>query len=420
MQYFMLISLSFLILGCANAWPRNRGNQPTDTYHVDANYGCECGRKDLFRPASRIIGGREAYRNEFPWMASIISVNRSGQHICGASVINDRYVITAAHCIPFGFDKDDLKVSVGTHSSCQWDETTTIFSVEEIFPHPSYDRQTNFADIMLVKLMMRITFNQYVKPICLPKSECGESGGISNRIVGGIITIAHLFPWVVAIFNGDQFHCGGTLINNRYVLTAGHCVRWTSQADLSLGLGMHDIERADEGILAEVDKVIIHEDFESDYIHDTNDIALIRLKAPVQFNENVKPVCLPHKGSDYTGHNAQVIGWGRVTTKGDASRFLRQATLKIMSHERCRNTSFGEHVTTSMICAYNDDTDACQGDSGGPLLYGRLDGKYEMIGVVSWGIGCAKRGIPGVYVKITDYLNWIRRNSRDAVFCADS
>lgn len=57
-------------------------------------------------------------------------------------------------------------------------------------------------------------------------TECGETGGISNRIVGGKITIPHIFPWVVAILNKRSLHCGGTLINNRYVLTAGHCVKW--------------------------------------------------------------------------------------------------------------------------------------------------------------------------------------------------
>ncbi|XP_032682502.1 prostasin-like isoform X2 [Odontomachus brunneus] len=119
-------------------------------------------------------------------MAGIISVNKS-LLICGASIINDRYVVTAAHCVPYGFDKNDLKVSVGTHNSCGWDATTTIFSVEEIFPHPSYDRRTNFADIMLVKLVMKITFNQFVRPICLPKSGLdvvSRFGGQSVSVLG--------------------------------------------------------------------------------------------------------------------------------------------------------------------------------------------------------------------------------------------
>ncbi|XP_018306523.1 ovochymase-2 [Mycetomoellerius zeteki] len=469
-------------------------------------------------------------------------------------------------------NKDDLKVSVGAHNSCKWDAKSIIFSVKNILPHPDYNRNTNFADIMLVKLIMRITFNKLVRPICLPKleldaasqyegqsvsalgwgfseneflfntdcslrvvdltlfkrsecptnvstllcagykeaprgtcggdsggplqildenykyiligitssgllcadvdypdfytdvtqmmswilqesrimkphlilmtvigillildaahaqkhrlrinrdCECGLTGGISNRIVGGKITIPHIFPWVVAILNKDSLHCGGTLINNQYVLTAGHCVQWTNQADLSVGVGMHDIEDPSDGYIAAIDEIILHEDFESDYLHDTNDIALIRLQHPVKIDENVRPACLPHKGSDYTEQYVKVTGWGRVQVKGPPSQFLRQATLKVMSFAACKNTSFGDHITESMMCAYNDNTDACQGDSGGPLLYQRIDGKYEVVGIVSWGIGCADPGIPGVYVKNSDYLNWIKYHSRDGIFCVD-
>ncbi|XP_011064526.1 PREDICTED: trypsin-1-like [Acromyrmex echinatior] len=249
--------------------------------------------------------------------------------------------------------------------------------------------------------------------------ECGLTGGISNRIVGGKITIPHIFPWIVAILKKISLHCGGTLINNQYVLTAGHCVQWTNHADLSVGVGMHDIKNPNDGYIAAIDEIILHEDFKSDYLHDTNDIALIRLQQPVKIDENVKPACLPHKDSDYTGQYVKVTGWGRVQVKGEPSRFLRQATLKVMSFAACKNTSFGDHITESMICAYNDNTDACQGDSGGPLLYQRIDGKYEVAGIVSWGIGCADPGIPGVYVKNSDYLNWIKYHSRDGIFCVD-
>ncbi|CAL1686756.1 unnamed protein product [Lasius platythorax] len=170
MQYFILISLLCVIFKCANTllWYK-RVNRHTDTPYESLDYEyCECGKTNIFLPSSRIIGGREVFENEYPWMAGIISVNRS-RVICGASVINDRYVITAAHCIVYGFNKDDLKVSVGAHDSCKWDAKSTIFSVENIFPHPNYDSQTNFADIMLIKLIMRITFNKFVRPICLPK-----------------------------------------------------------------------------------------------------------------------------------------------------------------------------------------------------------------------------------------------------------
>ncbi|KAG5348170.1 TMPS9 protease, partial [Acromyrmex charruanus] len=581
-EYFILINLSCLTVRHVNTLPwYKRVHGHTDRFHGSSDYEyCECGKKTT-SSLSRIIGGREVFENEFPWMAGIISIDKS-QVICGASIINDRYVITAAHFIFYNFSKDDLKVSVGAHNSCKWDAKSIIFSVKSIFPHPDYSRNTNFADIMLVKLIMRITFNKLVRPICLPKleldavsqyegqsisalgwgyseneflfnadcglrvvdltlfkrSECltnvstllcagykkaprgtcglnfllytyiinylclGDSGGplqildennkyvligitssgllcadvnypdfytdvtqmiswilqrimkphdltltivigillildtahaqkrhlhlrvnrdcgISNRIVGGKITIPHIFPWVVAILKKTSLHCGGTLINNQYVLTAGHCVQWTNHADLSVGVGMHDIKNLNDGYIAAIDEIILHEDFKSDYLHDTNDIALIRLQQPVKIDENVKPACLPYKDSDYTGQYVKVTGWGRVQVKGEPSRFLRQATLKVMSFAACKNTSFGDHITESMICAYNDNTDACQGDSGGPLLYQRIDGKYEVAGIVSWGIGCADPGIPGVYVKNSDYLNWIKYHSRDGIFCVD-
>ncbi|XP_011642656.1 trypsin-7-like [Pogonomyrmex barbatus] len=490
MHYFILINLSCLIFGHVNtlSWYEQVHGHNISHERPDHTH-CECGKKNIFL-SSRIIGGREVFENEFPWMAGIISVNRS-RIICGASIINDRYVITAAHCTVYGFSMNDMKVSVGVHNSCKWDARNIIFSVEDTFPHPNYNRETHFADIMLVKLVMSITFNKFVRPICLPKfgfdavvryggqsvsalgwgfsenhflfnkecglrivdltlfkrsecptdvstllceacaqihrlhlqvnpdCECGESGGISNRIVGGKITIPHIFPWVVAIFYKNKLHCGGTLINNQYVLTAGHCIRWVDYADLSVGLGMHDIKNPNEGYIAEIDEIILHEDFESDELHDVNDIALIRLQHPVEIDENVKPACLPHKDSDYTGKYVKVTGWGRVHIRGEPSQFLRQATLKVMSFEVCKNTSFGEHLTESMMCAYNDNTDACQGDSGGPLLNQRADGKYEIIGIVSWGVGCADPGIPGVYVKNTDYLNWIKYHSRDGIYCVD-
>ncbi|XP_012215627.2 clotting factor G beta subunit-like [Linepithema humile] len=168
MQCFILIILSCFIFkyGSTVLWYKRVNRNTNVSYGSHDHRHCECGKKNFL--SSRIIGGQEVRENEFPWMAGIISVSRS-QLICGASIINDHYVITAAHCIPHGFGKDDLKVYVGAHDACKWDARSTIFSVEEIFPHPRYDRRTNFADIMLIKLVMRITFNKFVKPICLPK-----------------------------------------------------------------------------------------------------------------------------------------------------------------------------------------------------------------------------------------------------------
>lgn len=134
----------------------------------------------------------------------------------------------------------------------------------------------------------------------------------------------------------------------------------TDHSLLDVGLGMHDIQNLRVGYIVPIDRVILHEGFESDYLHDTNDISLIRLKYPVKYTDTVRSICLPVKGSDYTGHKVKVAGWGRVTTDGGASRYLRKATLKVMPFATCSNTSFGDHLTESMLCAYADHTDACQ------------------------------------------------------------
>nr|BAM29297.1 serine protease like protein [Gryllus bimaculatus] len=252
--------------------------------------------------------------------------------------------------------------------------------------------------------------------------ECGlTSDGIADRIVGGTIVSPHLYPWMVAILNGGKMHCGGSLINDRYVLTAGHCLNWARKEDLTVVLGLHDRIAMNDGTekILTVDQMIVHEAFGSDYLHDTEDIALIRLKIPVRFSNFISPVCLAEpRGQDvYANEIAYVTGWGRTLQGGNPSRYLRKANVKVLSMAACRNTTIGEHILDSMICAYEYETDACQGDSGGPLVFEPRPGKVEQIGVVSWGIGCARPGMPGVYTLVSYYLDWIRAHTTDAIYC---
>ncbi|KAJ4432275.1 hypothetical protein ANN_20893 [Periplaneta americana] len=242
---------------------------------------------------------------------------------------------------------------------------------------------------------------------------------VGNRIVGGTVTSPHLYPWMVAILNNGKLHCGGSIINDRYILTAGHCLNWNSKEELTVIMGMHDRIAMEEGTerSAEIEKLIVHEAFTSDYLHDTEDIGLIKLKKPIQYSTAIKPVCLPWPESDYTKRTGMVTGWGRTAQNGNPSRFLRKAGVKILLQDDCKNTTVGDHIKDSMLCAYEFDTDACQGDSGGPLVYEMTPGRVEQIGIVSWGIGCARPGIPGIYTKITAYLDWIHHNTQDAVYC---
>ncbi|XP_011497937.1 PREDICTED: transmembrane protease serine 6-like [Ceratosolen solmsi marchali] len=269
-----------------------------------------------------------------------------------------------------------------------------------------------------VLLIIDVTNGNY--PRVNSNCDCGHANeGIANRIVGGIISVPHVFPWIVAILDHGALHCGGALINDRYVLTAGHCIFKIKKKHLSLVLGLHDIRKIKSGLTIKPAEMILHEDFHSDVLHDFNDIALIKLSHSVEFTDNIKPVCLPTPGSNYEGHQVKVSGWGRIKSNGGASRYLRQANLRILPYDLCKQTKIGPHLDEKMLCAYATDTDACQGDSGGPLIFQRDDEKYETIGIVSWGLGCAQRGFPGVYVKLTDYLNWIYTHTSDAIYCMD-
>ncbi|XP_047364417.1 trypsin II-P29-like [Vespa velutina] len=277
--------------------------------------------------------------------------------------------------------------------------------------------------------------------------DCGISiVGPSNHVIGEKISKPHNFPWIVVLLNAGAIHCGGALINDRYILTAGHCVKWllyfffispsqfhlyssiyilqfnsnrTNAKDMTVGLGIHDVDDPNDGYIVSIDKMILHENFTSHIIHDNNDIALIKLKNLIKYDDHVQPICFPNKDAKYTGQMVKVTGWGAVAVNGATSKFLRETNLNVLSLDSCKNTSIGKHLTNSVICAYNDNTDACQGDSGGPIFIERPNGKNEIIGIVSWGLGCANKGVPGVYVKITDYLNWIKENTADAIYCKD-
>ncbi|KAK0157513.1 hypothetical protein PV328_011252 [Microctonus aethiopoides] len=158
----------------------------------DLSYGspsykyCECGRKNLLVGDIRIVGGVEAAETEYPWM-SLITGN--GTKLAGGSLINDRYVITAAHILDRKFTTSEMKVVLGEYNVCEFDSQTIVFSIEKLIIHPKYDSNTLFADIMLIKLNMRVTFNEFIRPICLPmtdvKIKTAMKYGGKNSIVLG-------------------------------------------------------------------------------------------------------------------------------------------------------------------------------------------------------------------------------------------
>ncbi|KAL1122819.1 hypothetical protein AAG570_003145, partial [Ranatra chinensis] len=245
----------------------------------------------------------------------------------------------------------------------------------------------------------------------------------NRRVVSGSDALVGEFPWVAAIGLDHMFFCGGALINDRFVLTAAHCVmaRDTPIGSLVIHLGDHDLTRANETahVLRGVRRVMFHSHFHPFLL--SNDIALLQLDEPVIFTDTIQPVCLPDIGESFTGYKATVVGWG-VTSfpMGEPSPVLQKLEVETLSNFQCSRI-IEEPVTLGMMCAAPTSLQGTcfvsillfTGDSGGPLTVENKDGLHTLIGVVSFGVtGCAVMpAFPDLYSRISEYMKWLEVNA---------
>ncbi|KAK9878849.1 hypothetical protein WA026_003684 [Henosepilachna vigintioctopunctata] len=257
------------------------------------------------------------------------------------------------------------------------------------------------------------------------KCTCGERKD-DGRIVGGEPAGVDEYPWMVQLSYFNRFYCGGMLINDRYVLTAAHCVKGFMWFMIKVSFGQHN--RCNDTFKSESRFVLRSIAGAFSFLNFDNDIALLRLSDRVPITPSIKPICLPKSDKhdeSYVGRKAIAAGWGTLKEDGKPSCVLQHVEVPVMSNEECRNTNYSaKMISDNMLCAGYPETggkDSCQGDSGGPLVVERTtkDHRYELIGIVSWGNGCARPGYPGVYTRVTRYLDWIIENSSDGCFCQD-
>jgi len=261
-------------------------------------------------------------------------------------------------------------------------------------------------------------------------SDCGCGRTNLNRIVGGNVATPHSLPYQAFVqpcfSNGQCFLCGGTLLNKRYVLTAMHCLvdqRGNRASSVTVGLGEHDIRSSSEAISPQSfsASVIGRDDYNANSFD--NDIAILKLNRDATFNDNVIPACLPTNINElYVGKSAKVSGWGTTSSGGSTSNVLKETDVTITAQSDATCTKYASGAVGVLpnikMCAYKDNTDSCQGDSGGPLAV-KENGKHTVVGVVSYGQGCATPGYAGVYARVTSYDSWIRSNIADG-WCGDS
>lgn len=231
---------------------------------------------------------------------------------------------------------------------------------------------------------------------------------LATRIVNGFNSTRGQFPHQVLIFlnlpEGRQGVCGGSVISNDWILTAGHCVDGVESFEVHLGAleTRNFTERGRQ--IRRTNTSVLHPYYWRRIV--LNDIALIRLDTPVEYSDTIQPIALPPRRNLFHGITAIASGFGLQNTSAPSiAPILQWANLDTIDNAQCYK-SFGFLVArSSVICAVGTTgQSACNGDSGGPLI--TEDG--VQIGLTSFGSGeGCHRGFPSVFTRVSYYLDWI-------------
>ncbi|XP_063360754.1 trypsin alpha-3-like [Cydia amplana] len=230
----------------------------------------------------------------------------------------------------------------------------------------------------------------------------------SARIVNGYTVDISDVPYQATlrrrVISGWGHMCGAVIINLRAALTAGHCGDSYVTEPSYLRLVVGTSSRLTGGSTYEISVVHVHEEYSSSTLE--NDIAVLVTSKKMKFGKNVQNVALaPPNHSLPAGSEALVSGYGTTSFEGTASSALLAAKVNVVEQTTCARAYLRiAAITSGMLCASASSParDACQGDSGGPLVSDNL-----LVGIVSWGEGCAEESYPGVYTRVSMYYSWI-------------
>ncbi|XP_012227954.2 serine proteinase stubble isoform X1 [Linepithema humile] len=244
-----------------------------------------------------------------------------------------------------------------------------------------------------------------------------------TRIVGGKDAPFGRWPWQVSVrrtsfFGFSSTHrCGGAVLNENWIATAGHCVDDLLTSQIRIRVGEYDFSSIQERlpyVERGVAKKVVHPKY--NFFTYEYDLALVRLESALTFAAHISPICLPATDDLLIGENATVTGWGRLSEGGTLPTVLQEVSVPIVSNDRCKSMFLraGRHefIPDIFLCAGYETggQDSCQGDSGGPLQVRGKDGRYFLAGIISWGIGCAEANLPGVCTRISKFVPWILKN----------
>ncbi|XP_028672156.2 transmembrane protease serine 9 [Erpetoichthys calabaricus] len=302
--------------------------------------------------------------------------------------------------------------------------TTTSFSnmiSPEAMTTPIINSMTNNTDCFGKFQCSVGTCIDKINPECDGVSDCTNQADENNcncgqrpamnlqRIVGGSSAVLGEWPWQASLQILQRHVCGAVLINQRWLLTAAHCIlpsrnptRW------AVIMGSLNATSKD-GVRLHLRRIVVHPHFNR-----TNmdfDIALLELVTMAPLTNVIQPICLPSSTHVFTNQSECFItGWGAMDEGGKIqTQELQQASVDLISQSDCQE-AYGWNIESNMMCAgfMEGGTDTCMGDSGGPLACMEASGRWFLAGITSWGKGCGRKNYPGVYTRITSVYDWIK------------
>uniref|UniRef100_A0AAR5QKG5 Peptidase S1 domain-containing protein n=1 Tax=Dendroctonus ponderosae TaxID=77166 RepID=A0AAR5QKG5_DENPD len=366
---------------------------------------------------NRIVGGVAVNILNYPYQ---VSLQYLYHHICGGAIISNRWIASAAHCTqldPGASPTQLFTIRMGT-SFVQ--SEGTVLTVSRTIEHPGYGNSANFFDhdLSLIEVSRDIVFSNAIQPVALPvphaplipRSRCVVSGwgrlseGGSSPLVLHAVTV----PLISIKSCNEYYQNSKSIISNRWVLTAAHCTQlflaYTPPSLFTIRLGTSFVES--EGERFTVNQVIEHPGYGNSAHFFDYDMCLIQVSREIVFSNSVQPVALPAPHAPLIpGSRCLVSGWGTLTEGGSSPSQLHAVEVPLISIESCNEYyQNGLGVTETMMCAGSPygGRHACQGDSGGPLVVDNI-----LIGIVSWGAGCARPNFPGVYANVPFVREWI-------------
>ncbi|XP_038660369.1 transmembrane protease serine 9-like isoform X2 [Scyliorhinus canicula] len=239
-------------------------------------------------------------------------------------------------------------------------------------------------------------------------SACGSSAAFSSRIVGGTDSADGEWPWQVSLRIGQHI-CGASIISDRWLVSAAHCFLENSNPSIwTAYMGSVNVQM---GIARNIKTIIRHPRYHSMTLD--FDIAVLELSSPLNFTDYIRPVCLPSRNQVFpVGKSCSITGWGSLYFRGQWPTILQKANVDIIADTIC-NVSYHNAITHRMLCAgfLEGGVDSCQGDSGGPLVCLEPGGTWFLVGIVSFGFGCAEANFPGVYARVTALRDWVKEQT---------